>query len=104
VGFGYTLEGRGFYAHAETPGLGGEVDNPRWLHRSGGTEVYGEQGGPRLRPIQGRLDANAEGGEHKVDVLSGATLSSRGVENLVNYWMGDRGYAPFLNNLRQGEV
>jgi Na+-transporting NADH:ubiquinone oxidoreductase subunit C len=39
-----------------------------------------------------------------VDALSGATLTSRGVEQLVNYWMGDRGYAPFLQKLREGEV
>src|SRR5690606_8511703 len=25
-----TIVGLGFYEHAETPGLGGEVDNPRW--------------------------------------------------------------------------
>ncbi|MBD3656447.1 MULTISPECIES: Na(+)-translocating NADH-quinone reductase subunit C [Marinobacter] len=99
-----TIEGLGFYAHAETPGLGGEVDNPRWKQQWVGKEVYGEQGEPQIRLIKGGVDANAEGREHKVDALSGATLTSRGVENLVNYWMGDRGYAPFLNKLRQGEV
>jgi Na+-transporting NADH:ubiquinone oxidoreductase subunit C len=25
-----TIAGLGFYDHGETPGLGGEVDNPRW--------------------------------------------------------------------------
>ncbi|MEM8625037.1 MAG: FMN-binding protein, partial [Pseudomonadota bacterium] len=38
------------------------------------------------------------------DGLSGATLTSRGVDNLVRFWMGDAGYEPFLTNLKAGVV
>ncbi|MEK9591517.1 MAG: Na(+)-translocating NADH-quinone reductase subunit C, partial [Gammaproteobacteria bacterium] len=31
--------------------------------------------------------------------LSGATLTSRGVENMVAYWLGDEGYGPILKNM-----
>lgn len=100
-----TIEGLGFYAHAETPGLGGEVDNPRWKQQWVGKEVYGEDmTEPQVRLVKGGVDSNAADREHKVDALSGATLTSRGVEQLVNYWMGDSGYAPFLQKLREGEV
>ena len=100
-----TVEGLGFYAHAETPGLGGEVDNPRWKKQWVGKEVYdGERADPKIRLVKGGVSANAADKEHKVDALSGATLTSRGVEQLVNYWMSDRGYAPFLQKLREGEV
>lgn len=101
-----TIEGLGFYAHAETPGLGGEVDNPRWKSQWVGKELYneGELTEPKIQLVKGGVDANAEGKEHKVDALSGATLTSRGVQQLVNYWMGDRGFAPYLIKLRQGEV
>ncbi|AZT84371.1 Na(+)-translocating NADH-quinone reductase subunit C [Marinobacter sp. NP-4(2019)] len=100
-----TIEGLGFYAHAETPGLGGEVDNPRWKRQWVGKEVYGDQmEEPQIRLVKGGVSADAADKEHKVDALSGATLTSRGVEQLVNYWMGDRGYAPFLKKLREGEV
>ncbi|WP_273426748.1 Na(+)-translocating NADH-quinone reductase subunit C [Marinobacter sp.] len=100
-----TVEGLGFYAHAETPGLGGEVDNPRWKKQWVGKEVYdGERADPKIRLVKGGVSANAADKEHKVDALSGATLTSRGVEQLVNYWMSERGYAPFLQKLREGEV
>lgn len=100
-----TIEGLGFYDHAETPGLGGEVDNPRWKSQWVGKEVYGEEREePQIRLVKGGVSSNASDKEHKVDALSGATLTSRGVENLVNYWMGDRGFAPYLKKLREGEV
>ncbi|WP_417545148.1 Na(+)-translocating NADH-quinone reductase subunit C [Marinobacter sp.] len=100
-----TIEGLGFYAHAETPGLGGEVDNPRWKSQWAGKELYGEdKTEPQIRLMKGGVGANTPDKEHKVDALSGATLTSRGVQQLVNYWMGDRGYAPFLKKLREGEV
>lgn len=100
-----TIEGLGFYAHAETPGLGGEVDNPRWKQQWVGKELYGEDTTePQIRLVKGGVSSNASDREHKVDALSGATLTSRGVEQLVNYWLGERGYAPFLNKLREGEV
>lgn len=100
-----TVEGLGFYAHAETPGLGGEVDNPRWKQQWVGKEVYGEdRGKPQIRLVKGGVSDDTADKEHKIDALSGATLTSRGVEKLVNYWMGERGYAQFLNKLREGEV
>ena len=59
---------------------------------------------PQIRLVKGGVDANVPDKEHKVDALSGATLTSRGVEHLINYWLGERGYATFLQKLRQGEV
>lgn len=100
-----TIEGLGFYDHAETPGLGGEVDNPRWKKQWVGKEVYGENlEEPQIKLVKGGVGANVADKEHKVDALSGATLTSRGVQQLVNYWMGDRGYETYLKKLRQGEV
>lgn len=100
-----TIEGLGFYDHAETPGLGGEVDNPRWKKQWVGKEVYGENlEEPQIQLVKGGVGANVADKEHKVDALSGATLTSRGVQQLVNYWMGDRGYETYLKKLRQGEV
>lgn len=100
-----TIEGLGFYSHAETPGLGGEVDNPRWKQQWVGKTVYGnDPSQPEIRLVKGGVDANDPNLEHKVDALSGASLTSRGVEHLLNYWMGENGYAAFLQKLRQGEV
>lgn len=100
-----TVVGLGFYSHAETPGLGGEVDNPAWKALWPGKEVYGEdKTDPRIQLIKGSVDASTPDAQHKVDGLSGATLTANGVTNLVQFWMGANGYAPFLNNLRAGEA
>lgn len=100
-----TIEGLGFYAHGETPGLGGEVDNPRWEAKWVGKQVYGaNMEEPQIQLVKGGVSADAKDKEHKVDALSGATLTSRGVQHLVNFWMGDRGFEPYLTKLRQGEV
>jgi hypothetical protein len=52
--------------------------------------------------IKGTVDTRAANADWRVDGLSGATLTSRGVNNLIRFWMGERGFAPFLNNLRNG--
>ncbi|MBR9828334.1 MAG: Na(+)-translocating NADH-quinone reductase subunit C [Oceanospirillales bacterium] len=100
-----TVVGLGFYSHAETPGLGGEVDNPDWKALWPGKKVYGEDTtDPKIGLIKGSVDASTSNAEYKVDGLSGATLTANGVTNLVQFWMGENGYAPFLNNLRAGEA
>lgn len=97
---GNTVAGLGFYQHAETPGLGGEVDNPNWKALWVGKKVYSDSN-VALSVIKGKAPA---GDSHKVDGLSGATLTARGVDNLVKFWMGDNGYASFLSNLKSGEA
>lgn len=99
-----TIRGFTFYEHGETPGLGGEVDNPRWKALWPGKTVFDESGTYRLRVIKGAVDpAKEEQKNHFVDGLSGATLTTRGVDNLLQYWLGEHGYGPFLSRLRQGE-
>ena len=98
-----TVIGLGFYQHGETPGLGGEVDNPNWKALWHGKKVY-EDGGVELHLVKGSVDSSTPDAEYKVDGLSGATLTSRGVTHLIQFWLGENGYAPFLQNLRAGEV
>ena len=100
-----TVVGLGFYSHAETPGLGGEVDNPKWKALWPGKEVYPKGSfEPALGLIKGSVDASTPNAEHKVDGLSGATLTGNGVTNLIKFWMGENGYAPFIANLKAGEA
>ena len=97
------VAGLGFYEHGETPGLGGEVDNPLWKAKWKGKEVYGD-GEVKLSVMKGEVAAGTPDAQFKVDGLSGATLTSRGVDYLIKYWMGDNGYAKFLTNLKTGEA
>lgn len=98
-----TIAGLGFYEHGETPGLGGEVDNPRWKAIWEGKQAY-RDGDVAISVIKGSVNAEAPNADWQVDGLSGATLTSKGVNNLVQYWLGADGFQPFLANLRKGDA
>ncbi|WP_409526069.1 Na(+)-translocating NADH-quinone reductase subunit C [Nitrincola sp. MINF-07-Sa-05] len=101
-----TVAGIGFYEHAETPGLGGEIDNPSWQATWPGKKVYpgDEAEQPALGVIKGSVDTGSPRAQHQIDGLAGATLTSNGVSNMIKFWLGDAGYARFIANLHAGEV
>lgn len=94
-----TIAGLTFYSHKETPGLGGEVDNPLWKAKWPGREAFDENGKPVVHVIKGPAGP-AEADPHKVDGLSGATITSNGVTNLLHFWLGEQGFGPYLAKLR----
>ncbi|MEM9262991.1 MAG: Na(+)-translocating NADH-quinone reductase subunit C [Pseudomonadota bacterium] len=98
---GNEIYGLQFYEHGETPGLGGEVDNPRWKSLWRGKQLTDESGALAITVSK---SATAVGEDYHVDALSGATLTSDGVNNLIRFWMGEDGYEPFLSKLRSGEL
>lgn len=99
-----TVAGFGFYEHGETPGLGGEVDNPNWKSLWEGKEVYNDNSKVAIEVVKGKVDPSRDDSEHRVDGLSGATLTSKGVTNLLQFWMSEMGYKQFLANLKSGEA
>lgn len=98
-----TVAGLGFYEHGETPGLGGEVDNPQWKASWPGKKVY-RNGNVAIALIKGTVDPSDVDAAYEIDGLAGATLTARGVTNLVQFWLGESGFEPFLNNLTSGEA
>lgn len=96
-----TVIGLRFYQHAETPGLGGEVNNERWLKQWQGKEIYDGGWQPTIQLIKGGVDHHDPTTIHQVDALSGATLTNRGIENIIKFWLGDDGFGPFLANVRK---
>lgn len=103
-GDGRTVRGLTFYQHAETPGLGGEIENPRWLEKWEGRQVFGPEGEVRLQVVHGSVDPGSEWADWSVDGLSGATLTADGVSNMVKYWLGEQGFGPFLARLQEEGV
>lgn len=95
-----TVAGLGFYSHAETPGLGGEIDNPKWLAQWPGKKLLDSSGDLAIKVTKGGLADMA--GDHEIDGLAGATLTTNGVDYLVQFWMGDLGFRPFIENLKAG--
>lgn len=97
-----TIVGLGFYEHAETPGLGGEVDNPNWKSQWVGKKVYDSEGDVEISVVKNAA-TEGEKAKYQVDAISGATLTSNGVDNLLHFWLGEKGFGPYLQKLRQGE-
>ncbi len=93
---GSTVKNLRFYEHGETPGLGGEIDNPRWLAQWPGREVFDDQGQVRIEVVKGSVDPQSANAVHQVDGLAGATLTARGVGQLLRFWLGDNGFGPYL--------
>lgn len=96
-----TVVGLKFYQQAETPGLGGEVDNPAWLALWKGKQVFDEQWQVDIAVAKGGVDPHSAKAAHRVDGLSGATLTSNGVSNLLQYWLSDDAFGVFLKRFRQ---
>lgn len=94
-----TILGITFYSHKETPGLGGEVDNPRWKALWPGRLAFNEEGVASISVKKGQAGPAAED-PYQVDGLSGATITSRGVTNLLHFWLGENGFGPFLEKYR----
>ncbi len=95
-----TVKGIIFYEHGETPGLGGEIENPRWCQLWVGRKVYDENGNVKLSVIKGTAGP-PDNDPYHVDGLSGATMTSRSVTNLIQFWLGDSAYGKFLKNKKQ---
>ena len=68
-----TVVGMGFYQHAETPGLGGEVDNPKWTGQWPGKKIFDENGELKVQVVKGSVNPQSPDAEHQVDGLAGAT-------------------------------
>jgi len=95
-----TVRGITFYEHAETPGLGGEVDNPLWKAKWPGRIAFDAQWKPVIAVEKG-AHGPPDKDPHGIDALSGATITSNGVTNLVQFWLGEHGFGPYLANFRQ---
>lgn len=96
---GNTVRGLTFYEQKETPGLGGEISNPKWQALWVGRKAYDAQWTPQLRVIKGQAGPAATD-PHQVDGLSGATITSNGITRVVRFWLSPEGYAPFLKGLK----
>ena len=100
---GNTVRGLTYYEHRETPGLGGEVGSPTWQRVWHGRQVYDDQWRARITVIKGTA-GSPEDDPLRVDGLSGATVTGNAVTNLMQFWMGEHGYGPFIRRFREGEV
>ncbi|MCH7689308.1 MAG: Na(+)-translocating NADH-quinone reductase subunit C, partial [Planctomycetes bacterium] len=101
-----TIRGITFYEHGETPGLGGEVDNPAWKAKWNNPDdpklAFDENWDFKIEVIKGVVTPDDPQRKYKVDGLSGATITTRGVSHMLQFWLGKDGFGPFLKTIRAG--
>ena len=86
-----------FHRHGETPGIGDRIQDSGWQGLWRGKEIYDAEGMQHIRVAA----AGAADPSHRVDVISGASITSEAVGRFVNEWFGEAGYGPWLAALRQ---
>jgi Na+-transporting NADH:ubiquinone oxidoreductase subunit C len=111
---GQTIRGITFYEHGETPGLGGEVDNPVWKAVWPGKSAFAaadlEHASfdslpiPTIQVTKGEVTPETPQAEFKVDGLSGATITSNGVTAFVRYWLGPDAFGSYLQQIRSEQA
>lgn len=99
---GNTVKGITFYKHGETPGLGAEIETPWFQENFIGKRILAADGSlASITVVKGKVaelippDQQA----HYVDGISGATMTSKGVTQLVR--AGLERYEPFLKSIRK---
>jgi Na+-transporting NADH:ubiquinone oxidoreductase subunit C len=93
-----TIKGITFYSHGETPGMGGEIENPFWQRLWIGKRVYDDDLNVLFDIVKGKVSKGVDNIESKIDGISGATLTGNGVENTIHYWFGKDGFLKFIKN------
>ncbi len=81
------------YEHGETPGLGSRIQDRDWEDQWPGKQAFNDTGEVSIH-IGGGDPAN------RVDAISGATRTSMGVDGMLRFWLGELGFARFLQNFR----
>jgi Na+-transporting NADH:ubiquinone oxidoreductase subunit C len=100
---GNTVRGLTYYDQKETPGLGGEISNPKWLALWRGRKGFDDQWNAKITVIKG-VAGSPESDPLRVDGLSGATVTSNAVTRLMQFWLSDNGYGKFLKRFREGAL
>ncbi len=90
------IRGITFYQHGETPGLGGEIDNPSWRAQWPGKKIFGPDGRPVIEVVK---YGNVRDPSRQVDGISGSTITGRGVSHTVRTWLGEEGYGAWIGNV-----
>ncbi|MDH3387433.1 MAG: NADH:ubiquinone reductase (Na(+)-transporting) subunit C [Gammaproteobacteria bacterium] len=99
-----TVRALKFYQHGETPGVGARIEDPDWEAQWRDLPAYDDDGVLRIGV---RVQAGGGTGLHasyQVDSISGATRTSQGVHGMLRFWLGEFGFGPFLQRLREEQL
>lgn len=88
-----TVKGITFYKHGETPGLGGEIEK-KWFQDNFLNKKIFNENGDLVSIIVAKGPASGKNLEHKVDGMSGATMTGTGLTNFLKADL--ERYLPFI--------
>ena len=97
---GATAKGITFYKHIETPGLGAEVDKPWFQQNFVGKRFIDNDGNLiGIQTIKGKVDESSDEAYHQVDGITGATMTSRGLNEFLLKDL--KFYNPYFEQIRK---
>jgi len=97
---GATAKGITFYRHIETPGLGAEVDKPWFQQNFVGKRFIDNQGNLiGIQTVKGAVDESSDEAYHQVDGITGATMTSRGLNQFLLKDL--KYYNPYFEQIRK---
>jgi Na+-transporting NADH:ubiquinone oxidoreductase subunit C len=88
-----------FYEHEETPTLGGKINRAGWRAAWEGRRIYDDSGAVALRLVGDAGPADTH--PYEVDAVSRASVTTAGVQNMIDFWMGPEAFGPFLEDYRE---
>ena len=98
---GFTVSGISWYSQKETPGLGGEIENPKWQESFIGKSIFHgnkmENFGLQFIPIQMLALLPQKDQAYSIDAISGATITTDGVQNAIKNSLSP--YIPLLRTM-----
>jgi len=96
-----TVKGLTFYRQGETPGLGAEIQS-RWFQEAfKGKKILDAKGSlVSITVLKGKVDPASPLAAHQVDGISGATLTTKGVTELLMNSLSM--YEPYFTMIRRG--
>jgi len=95
-----TVRGITFYKHIETPGLGAEVDKPWFQQNFVGKRFIDNEGNLiGIQTVKGKVDESSNESYHQVDGITGATMTSRGLNEFLLKDL--QSYNPYFEQIRK---
>ncbi len=96
-----TIFGIAFYSQGETPGLGAEIQTRWFQDQFKGKKIRNMEGNlVSVKVKKGKVQPDEKNREHKVDGISGATLTGNGVTDLLQTSLEI--YEPYFQKVRKG--
>lgn len=99
---GVTITGISWYSQKETPGLGGEIQNPKWQNSFKGKSIFHgknkERFGLQFIPVQMLALLPEQEQTFSIDAISGATITTDGVQNAIKNSLSP--YIPLLKKMQ----